>query len=84
MLDVHDHKGNRIAAPDPGTGEVVRIFDPRRQIWRDHFAWNADGDSIHGSTAIGRATVVALRLNRVEVVEARRSWVMAGWHPPTD
>lgn len=24
----NDHKGNRIAAPDPHTGEVVRLFDP--------------------------------------------------------
>ena len=28
----NDHKGNRIAAPDPSTGEVVRLFDPRRQV----------------------------------------------------
>jgi len=80
----NDHKGNRIAAPDPSTGEIVRLFDPRRQVWRDHFGWSADGDTIIGRTGSGRATVVALRLNRVEVVEARRSWVIAGWHPPTD
>lgn len=80
----NDHKGIRIVAPDPSTGEVVRLFDPRRQGWLDHFGWNADGDTIFGRTATGRATVAALRLNRVEVVEARRSWVIAGWHPPVD
>ena len=80
----NDHKGNRIAAPDPSIGEVVRFFDPRRQIWMDHFGWNADGDMIVGKTGTGRATVAALRLNRVEVVEARRAWVIAGWHPPKD
>jgi len=29
----NDHKGNRIAALDPLTGEIVRLFNPRRQAW---------------------------------------------------
>lgn len=78
----NDHKGSRIAATDPDTGEIVRLFDPRRQVWLDHFDWSADGTAIIGKTPVGRATVVALRLNRVELVEARRAWVVAGWHPP--
>jgi len=80
----NDHKGNRIAAPDPISEEVVRLFDPRRQVWTDHFEWNAAGDVIVGKTPIGRATVNAIRLNRAEIVEARRGWVIAGWHPPAD
>ena len=80
----NDHKGSRIAAPDAHTGEVVRLFDPRRQRWLDHFDWSADGSLIVGKTPIGRATVAALRMNRVELVEARRAWVLAGWHPPQD
>lgn len=80
----NDHKGNRIAAPDPYTGEIVRLFDPRRQVWSDHFTWSVEGDQIIGKTPTGRATIVAVRLNRVEIVEARRGWVMAGWHPPRD
>lgn len=78
----NDHKGNRIAAPDPLTGEIARLFDPRRQRWADHLAWSADGLLVAGRTPCGRATVAALRLNRAERVEARRSWVMVGWHPP--
>lgn len=80
----NDHKGNRIAALDPNTGEVVRLFDPRRQPWSDHFVWSEDGCMIVGRTPAGRATVLALRLNRAEIVEARRAWVVAGWHPPQD
>jgi len=30
----NDHKGNRIAASDPHTGEIVRIFDPRPRSGR--------------------------------------------------
>jgi hypothetical protein len=44
----NDHKGNRIAAPDPTTGEIVRLFDPRRQFWLDHFDWNHEGDMVIG------------------------------------
>lgn len=80
----NDHKGNRIAAPDPQTAEVVRFFDPRQQIWQEHFEWSAEGDLIIGKSATGRATTSALRLNRAELVEARRGWVIAGWHPPKD
>lgn len=80
----NDHKGNRIAAPDPHTGEVVRFFDPRRQVWAEHFEWSTEEDLIIGKTATGRATVAAIRLNRAELVEARRGWIVAGWHPPRD
>jgi hypothetical protein len=32
----NDHKADRIAAPDPLSGEVVRLFNPRQQSWCDH------------------------------------------------
>ncbi len=80
----NDHKSNRIAVADPDSGEVVRLFDPRRQIWTEHFAWSTEGDKIVGRTATGRATVAALHLNRPSLVEARRLWVLVGWHPPVD
>lgn len=78
----NEHKGNRIAAHDPETGEQVRLFDGRHQHWSEHFAWTADGERIVGVTAIGRATVLALELNRPSLVNARRAWVSVGWHPP--
>jgi hypothetical protein len=78
----NDHKGNRIAALDPETNEVVRLFDPRRQVWHEHFRWSALGDRIVGLTPVGRATVTALRLNRPTLVTARQAWVQVGWHPP--
>jgi hypothetical protein len=78
----NDHKSCRISGPDPESGEVVRLFDPRRQVWTEHFRWSEGGDEIVGLTAVGRATVVALRLNRASLVLARRLWSAAGWHPP--
>jgi len=80
----NDHKGDRIAALDPMTDEIARLFNPRHQVWREHFAWTAAGDRIVGLTSAGRATVVALNLNRSSLVKARQAWVTVGWHPPKD
>ena len=60
----NDHKNDRIAALDPETGEYVGLFDPRRQQWHEHFMWSVNGEQILGLTATGRATAVALQLNR--------------------
>ncbi len=78
----NDHKGNQIAAIDPLSDEVVRLFDPRHQTWCEHFTWSVEGDRIVGKTACGRATVHALDMNRRVLVKARRIWIAAGWHPP--
>jgi HNH endonuclease len=31
------HKGSDVASIDSRTGETVRLFDPRRDRWADHF-----------------------------------------------
>jgi hypothetical protein len=77
-------KGDRVEAHDPETGASVPLFDPRRQVWAEHFAWVDAGTRIGGRTPIGRATVAALTLNRPLLVRARRRWIVAGWHPPAD
>jgi hypothetical protein len=41
-------KGARVAALDPVTGEMVALFNPRRQSWPDHFVWEGDGTLIAG------------------------------------
>ena len=78
----NDHKSDRIAALDSVTDEIVRLFDPRHQVWRERFAWTAEGDWVVGLTPIGRATIVALNLNRPSLVKAQQAWVTVGWHPP--
>ena len=78
------HKGDRIAAPDPETGESLRLFDPRHQVWREHIRWAVGGELVVGLTPTGRATVAALALNRPSLVNARRAWILVGWHPPAD
>jgi HNH endonuclease len=53
-------KGARQALKDLETGEVVSVFNPRQQIWKEHFSW--DGVQVFGLTATGRATIEALDL----------------------
>ena len=78
------HKADRISASDPLTGATIRLFHPRQQRWHEHFAWSERADLIVGLSATGRATVLALQLNRIALVRARRLWAQAGWHPPYD
>lgn len=78
------YRGDRIAALDPLTGEIVPLFDPRHQTWREHFAWTSDGLSIAGLTPVGRAAVSGLNMNRPSLLKARQLWVAAGWHPPIE
>jgi hypothetical protein len=78
----NEFKGTKTHAHDPTTGRRVRLFDPRQQSWRRHFEWSTDGTQVIGKTICGRATVVALRMNHTTIVNARRHWVAAGWHPP--
>jgi len=80
----NQHKADRIAALDPQTGAIVRLFNPRYENWSDHFAWSQDGERVIGKTSTGRATVSALNLNRPSLAAARRAWVQVGWHPPKD
>ncbi len=78
------YKSVQTHAPDYETGMSVAIFNPRRQVWNEHFRWSDDGVEIIGLTPCGRATVVALKLNNESITRARRRWVLAGWHPPTN
>jgi len=70
-------KGAQVQAHDPVTNRRVLLFNPRRQKWSRHFKWSPDRTQIIGLTASGRATVVALRLNNMFSVTARREWALA-------
>jgi hypothetical protein len=42
------------------TGEIVRLFHPRRDRWGDHFEWN--GPDLIGKTQVGRVTIDVLAI----------------------
>lgn len=78
--DCNLHKGPNIASRDPLTNALVALFDPRRDRWDDHFAF--DGPTIVASTAVGRATVRVLNLNSVARLAVRESLIAEGLLPP--
>lgn len=77
-------KNARLIGVDPISGKNARLFHPQNQRWQDHFKWLEQGLLLEGKTQEGRATVVALRLNRPTLLQARKYWIVCNWHPPVD
>ena len=63
-------KGSDIASIDPRSGENVRLFDPRRDRWADHF--RLEGALIEPISNVGCATARLLRFNAPERISERR------------
>ena len=76
------HKYNKTEAIDLADGKLVPLFHPRRQSWAEHFGWDETYLQIVGLTATGRATIVALQMNRPGVINLRSLFILAGKHPP--
>ncbi|MEO1165794.1 MAG: HNH endonuclease signature motif containing protein, partial [Chloroflexota bacterium] len=71
-------KGTATEGIDPKTSEIQQLFNPRSQIWEDHFLWSEDGTHVVGKTGTGRATVSRLKMNQKRLVRARKNWVLTG------
>ncbi|MHC5595573.1 MAG: HNH endonuclease [Nostoc sp.] len=76
------YKATRQTAIDPNTQDEVKIFNPQQQLWTYHFAWSEDATEIVGMTSVGRATILALKMNRLQLIRVRKMWVKMGEHPP--
>jgi len=70
------HKGPNLAGVHPVTGNVERLFDPRRQEWAEHFELR--GPVVLGRTPGGRATVAVLAMNEEGRVELRAALIALG------
>lgn len=70
------HKGPNLSGRDPLTGNIVRIFDPRRQLWKRHFTWH--GALLVGLTQTGRATIAVLDSNDPQRIEFRQRLIDEG------
>jgi hypothetical protein len=62
--DCNLRKGPNLTGINPNTGEVVRLFHPRRDRWFDHFTYQEQ--YVVGSTSVGRTTVSLLEMNDPE------------------
>ena len=73
-------KGSDLSSVDPTSGAVAPLFNPRTQIWSDHF--RIEDVRIVGLSAEGRTPVEFLRLNSFKRMSERRELMMAGRFPP--
>lgn len=78
----NSHKHSKIKGLDLETRKKIALYNPRLQVWSDHFEWSDDFTQIIGKTPCGRATVDALHLNRFGVVNLRHLLRDANLHPP--
>jgi len=72
-------KGPNLSGKDPLTGNIVRLFDPRRQSWARHFKWL--GALLAGRTQCGRATIAVLDINHPDRLKLRQTLIGAGEWP---
>ncbi|MGH9842244.1 MAG: HNH endonuclease [Blastocatellia bacterium] len=73
-------KGSDLTSIDPLTGEIIPLFNPRWQNWREHFTFQAE--MIVGLTPTGRTTTSLLQFNRSDRAGQRRYLIKLGVYPP--
>jgi hypothetical protein len=72
-------KGTDVASVDGRSGEIVRLFHPRRDRWSDHF--RLDGNLIRALSDVGAATAELLRFNATERLAERGLLQALGSYP---
>lgn len=77
----NSHKGPSLSGIDPETGQLAPLFNPRQQLWQDHFDWR--GAEIVGRTSVGRSTIAVLAMNDPDYLAIRASLLAEGIFPPT-
>lgn len=61
----------------------IPVFNPRKMVWLDHFAWSDSTLIIEPQSDIGRVTIDLLDLNRDRILDIRRADLAVKRHPPT-
>ena len=78
-LECNRHKGSDFVSFDPETGQITPLFNPRQQLWDDHF--RLEGARIIPLSPVGRVTVFVLKLNDEIRVRARGALLQARRYP---
>lgn len=74
------HKSHDLAGFDPETNILTPLYNPREQVWDDHFMLQFDM-RIQGLTPEGRTTVRVLQMNDEDRVENRQILSEIGDYP---
>jgi 5-methylcytosine-specific restriction endonuclease McrA len=70
------YKGPNLSGIDPESRLIVTLFDPRRDLWSQHFRW--EDAVLRGLTQRGRATIVVLRINDAPRMAHRELLIASG------
>ena len=73
-------RGARTSVVDPESGEAISIFNPRSEVWDDHFSWTFEW-CVVGLSPCGRGTVEALGINRPAAIASRSMLAELGRFP---
>jgi hypothetical protein len=72
-------KGSDLTSIDSRSGEIVRLFHPRQDLWAEHF--QLDGNLIRGLSEVGGATAELLKFNAPERIAERGILQALGSYP---
>lgn len=75
-------KNQQIHAFDPVTGKIFPFYNPRKDIWTEHFQWSDDELLVYGLSEIGRTTIEVFQLNREHLINLRKVLKIIKLHPP--
>ena len=70
------HKGTNLAGIDPDTGQLIPLFNPRKEKWQDHFSQVEA--TVVGKTPTGRTTAWLLEMNSGNRLALRKSLLRLG------
>lgn len=73
------YKGSDFAAIDPETGEIVPLFNPRTDVWAEHF--QRDAFVIQAISPVGRVTLRLLQFNQIDRLLLRQELHALGRYP---
>ena len=78
-LSCNRHKGSDFATLDLSGGDIIPLFNPRHQVWVEHFVLN--NARIESLTIIGQGTAQLLRFNNPQRILQRQVLIAQGIYP---
>jgi homogentisate 1,2-dioxygenase len=78
-LYCNQNKGSDIGTVLLPAHTFVRLYNPRKDIWHEHF--EISGALILSKTEVGEATIKILKFNDVERIIERQNWLDSGMFP---
>ena len=75
----NQNKGSDLTTVLENYDDLVKIYNPRKQIWQEHFE-TSDGE-IYSKSKVGSATIKLLKMNDVDLLILRKILSEIGIYP---